>query len=197
VYAFTWLQPEVLRKEGINGVLHYQLLNFHTNRPIDTDDWLDMGNMLLIMDEAQLSYQYGNLWTDFIKRIAYDGDEGRRVVLFSSYGSPAEVPVMHGDDFGSPSMELSAEQRVSIRPLSDNNKELSLYFTRPEFDDVMGRVCRCSGENGQPFDPSPELRQYIWEFSNGHPAGTRVVLDALIHSEVGICSFDYLYFSLT
>src|SRR5947209_2320347 len=133
VYAFSWQQPEVLRKEGINGSLYYQLLNFHTNRPRDTDDWLNMGNMLLIIDEAQASYQYGNLWTQYIKSISSDGDCGRRVVLFSSYGSPAEIPLIHGPA-GLPSMELTTDQRASIRPLSDTNQKVSLYFTRRKLD---------------------------------------------------------------
>jgi hypothetical protein len=188
VYAFSWLQPEVLEKKGVSGALYYQLLNYQTARPIDTDDWLNMRNMLLIMDEAQAAYEYGNLWTEFIKPISSDGNQGRRVVLFSSYGSPAEVPLIHGP-LGSPPIQLSANQRVSIRPLSDNNQKVSLYFTRPEFDDVVDRVCKHSSENGQSFYPSPELRDYVWEFSNGHPAGTRVILDALINSKVSVCSF--------
>jgi hypothetical protein len=156
VYAFGCQPPEVLEKKGVNGFLYYQILNIHTGRRRDADDWLYMKNMLLIIDEAQASYQYGSLWTDFIKRISYDGDEGRRVILFSSYGSPAEVPLVHGP-IGSPLIQLSADQRVSIRPLSDNNQKVSLYFTRPEFNDVVDRVCRYSGENGQPFYSSPEL----------------------------------------
>jgi hypothetical protein len=194
VYAFSWLQPEVLEKKGISSSLYYQLLNFQTGRPIDTDDWLNMRNMLLIMDEAQTAYEYGNLWTQFIKRVSSDGDETRRVVLFSSYGSPAEVPLIHSSR-GSPPIQLSTDQRVSIRPLSDNNKKVSLYFTRPEFDDVVTRVCKGSSKDGQPFHPSQELLDYIWEFSNGHPAGTRVVLDALINSEVSVCSFYYHLYS--
>jgi energy-coupling factor transporter ATP-binding protein EcfA2 len=193
VYTFSWQQPEVLRKEGINGSLYYQLLNFHTNRPRDADDWLNMGNMLLIIDEAQASYQYGNLWTQYIKPISSDGDCGRRVVLFSSYGSPAEILLKHGPA-GSPPMELTTNQRVSIRPLSNNNQKVSLYFTHPEFDDVVTRVCKHSGDNRQPFRPSPELLDFIWEFSNGHPAGTRVVLDTLINSEVSIYSFYYHFY---
>jgi hypothetical protein len=199
VYALSWLLPEVIERNGINGALYYQLLNFHTNRPIDADDWLYMRNMLLIIDEAQMSYQYGDLWTRFIKRISSDGDEGRRVILFASYGSPAERPLIHGG-VGSPSIELTANQRVSIRPLFDNSQEVSLYFTRLEFDDVVTRVCRRSGEYGQPFHPSSELQDNIWEFSNGHPSGTRVVLDALMNSEVSVCSFCchyHPYFCLT
>ena len=194
MYAFSTQPPEVLEKKGINGFLYYQLLNIHTNRPLDTDDWLYMRNMLLIIDEAQMLYQYNNFWTDFIKPVLYGGDEGRRVILFSSYGSPTETPVMHGG-IGSPPLELTANQRVSIRPLSDNNREVSLYFTRPEFDDVVARVYKCSNKDEQPFCPSPELLDCVWEFSNGHPAGTRVVLDALINSKVSIYSFYYhLYF---
>jgi hypothetical protein len=180
IYSFHWRQPEVLRKRGINGSLYYQLLNFHTDRPIDADDWLNMGNMLLIIDKAEESYQYDNFWTQFIKRISSDEDGGdRRVILFSSYGSQTEIPLI-----GSPRIELSADQRVSTRPASGNNQKVSLYFTRPEFDDVVTRACRYSGEFGQPFYPSLELLEYIWEFSNGHPEGTRVVLDALMNSDV-------------
>jgi hypothetical protein len=194
IYAFSWQRPDVLEKKGINGALYYRLLNFYTERPLDTDDWLNMRNMLLIIDEAQVSYQYDNLWTDFIKRIASDGDEGRRVILFSSYGSPAQIPLVHGP-VESPSMELSANQRVSIRSLSDNNQKISLYFTRLEFDDVVARACKRSGEYVQPFHLSPESLDYIWEFSNGHPAGTRLVLDALINSEVSVYSlYHHLYF---
>jgi hypothetical protein len=153
-----------------------------------------MRNMLLIIDEAQVSYQYSNLWTDFIKPIASDGNEGRRVILFSSYGSPAASPVNHGSAGISP-VRLSADQRISIRPLSGNNQKVSIYFTRPEFDDVVARVCKLANEHKQPFRPSPELLDYIWEFSNGHPSGTRLVLDALINSEVSFYSFyHHLYF---
>jgi hypothetical protein len=194
VYAFSWQRPEVLEKKGVSWSCYYQLLNSQTGRPIDTDDWLRMRNMLLIMDAAQTSYQYADLWTQFIKRVSSDGDETRRVVLFSSYGSPAETPLIHGPPGSSP-IQLTADQRASIRPLSNNNQKFSLYFTRPEFDDVVARVCRDSGKNGQPFCPSSELLDHVWDFSNGHPAGTRVVLDALINSEVSVCSFYYpLYF---
>ena len=188
VYSFTWQQPHILEEKGVNDTWHYHLLNAHTRRPIDTDDWLDMTNMLLIIDEAQGSYQYDNFWIDFIKRISQEGDEGRRVILFSSYGSPAAMPIACGP-VGPPPIELSTDQRASIRSLSHNNKNFSLYFTHPEFDDVAARVCKASNEHEQPFRPSPELLEYVWEFFNGHPGGTRAVLDIMINSEVGVYSF--------
>ena len=61
---------------------------------------------------------------------------------------------------------------------------MSLYFTRSEFDDVVARVCAYYSADGQPFLPSPELLEYIWQFSNGRLGGVRAVLDALIHSKV-------------
>jgi hypothetical protein len=184
VYAFTFLESEVLDKHGIHGGVFSRLLNFHTDRPMDTDE---MENMLMIIDKGQASYQYGNLWVDYIKRISSDQYRGRRVVLFSSYGSPTEIPRRHSL-VGSPQSLLTPNQRVSIRPLSDNNQKVSLYFTRPEFDDVVARVRKLSGKTGQPFNPSPELLDHVWEFSNGHPAGVRVVLDGLINSEVSAYS---------
>jgi hypothetical protein len=196
VYAFSWLSREFLEEHGVNGFRYHQLLNIHLQRPIDTDDWLRMRNMLLIIDRAQMSYRYNSFWTDFIKTVAISGDESRRVILFSSYGSPTENPVMHGGP-GSPPMVLSANQRVSIRSLSDNNREVALYFTRLEFDDVVTRVCKGASKDGQPFCPSPELLDYVWEFSNGHPGATRAVLDALINSKVSVHSFYYrLHFNL-
>src|SRR5436190_19635347 len=132
VYSISWQHPDVLREEGVSGALYYELLNYHKGRPRDRRDWLRMRNMLRIIDEAQGSYQYDNLWTQFIKRISQDGDQSRWIILFSSYGSPAATPITRGP-VGSPPIRLSADQRVSVRSLSANNQEVSLYFTRPEF----------------------------------------------------------------
>ena len=190
VHSISWQHPNVLREEGVSSALYYELLNYHTGRPRDRRDWLRMRNMLLIIDEAQGSYQYDNLWTQFIKRISQDGDQSRWIILFSSYGSPAATPTTRGP-VGSPPIQLSADQRVSVRSLSVNNQEVSLYFTCSEFYDVVTRVCKQAGKRGQPFRPSPELLEHIWEFSNGHPGGTRILLDALINSKVSVCSFRY------
>ena len=104
------------------------------------------------------------------------------VILFSSYGSPSEVPVRV--PLGTAPLHFTAQQRVSVRPLSDNNPIVSLYFTRSEFDDVVAGVCAYHSAYGQPFLSSPELLEYIWQFSNRHLGRVRAVLDALIHSKV-------------
>jgi hypothetical protein len=78
---------------------------------------------------------------------------------------------------------------VSVRPLFDNNPDVSLYFSRQEFDDVVRRVRNYHSADGQPFIPSSELVDYIWEFSNGHPGGVHALLDFLINLEVVCQSF--------
>ena len=101
------------------------------------------GNVSLIIDEAQMSYNYTTFWNDFIKPLASAGSSSVPIViLFSSYpvdGSASQTPVP-GPYKGSAPVELTTQQRLSIRPLFDNNPDVSLYFSRQEFDDVVRRV---------------------------------------------------------
>jgi len=150
-----------------------------------SQEWMEMKNTLLIIDEAQGSYEYESLWSDFFRIQADSRKGGIIVLLLSSFGSPSATPVHLPR---SAPTYLSPAQRVSIRPLSENNPKVSLYFTRAEFDDLVDRICNFYKVGGQPFDPSPELVDYIWEFLNGHPGGTRTVLEALVHSGVS-CAF--------
>ena len=130
------------------------------------------------------------MWNDFIKYLCGAG-YGPLVVLFSSYGSPSASPI-HEDPESLPTPILfSDNQRVSIRPLSDNNPGISLHFTRPEFDDVVDRICKPYA-NKQPFIASSELKQYIWELCNGHPGATVTILEALIHSDVSFASLLFV-----
>jgi hypothetical protein len=182
ICSFRWPDDSAW-PDGLNRASQYhRLLNFITGRPAESDNWPQMENTLLIIDEAQMSYEYLDLWNDFLKPLASDAKRGPFVILFSSYGSPTQIPVRAA--LGSAPIHLSAKQRVSIRPLSENNPKISLYFTRSEFDDVVTRVCEYNAKDEQPFLPSSELLEYVWEFTNGHPGATRAVLDALIHSQV-------------
>jgi len=185
IYSFSWVDDSDF-PDGLHRSSQYNLLlDYITGRRGTAEhDWLMMQNTLLIIDEAQMSYECRPLWNDFLKPLASGSTGGPLVILFSSYGSPSEVPVRVIP--GSAPIHLSVQQRVSVRPLPENNPIVSLYFTRLEFDDVVARVCKYSSKDGQPFLPSSELLEYVWEFTNGHPGGTRAVLDALIHSEVSI-----------
>jgi hypothetical protein len=169
VIYFTWQPRQALEgdhKLG-TGSRYTELLNAHVNPDKQVDEWLGRVNTLIIIDEAQLSYPYISLWTDFIKPQNYEL-WGPIVILFSSYGSPAETPFPRIE--GSAPIEFDLNQRISIRPLVANNQLISLYFSRDEYDDVVARFSSVKDIYDQPFMPSSELLDYIWEFSSGHPA---------------------------
>jgi len=175
VYAFSWL-PNI--PDGIRS--YHRLLNYITGRPLDQDDWWRM-RVLLIIDEAQGSYGYISLWNDFIKNLS--PTSGPMVALFSSYGSPSKRPL--GNTCTPTPIYFRRDQRISIRR-SSRNPDLALFFSRAEFGDVVERVCKYHSQYGQAFLPLPELVDYIFEITNGHPAGVRAVLDELAFSEVSI-----------
>lgn len=142
--------------------------------------WRTKYKTLIIIDEAQLTYTCRSFWIDFINPLASDrAVNGPIVVLFSSYGSPFELSFEE-----TAPIQLHAGQRVSIRPRYNTNLQVSLYFTRLEFDDVVARVCKAESELGHLFDISAELSQYVWEITSGHPGATRVILDFLAHVDV-------------
>jgi len=187
VYLFTW-NPAHFSSKGLDiGSEYDELLNCATKQPKPLGDWRNVQNTLLLIDEAQLSYKYNGLWNNFIKYIC-GARYGPLVVLFSSYGSPSDSPIPRDPELTPTPVEFGDEQRVSIRPLYRNNPNISLYFTPAEFDEVVARICGLYA-NQQPFNPSPELIEHIWELCNGHPGGTVTILEALIHSEV--CSLPY------
>jgi hypothetical protein len=184
-YIFSWplsFEEYGLSKSSpyyllLNNITHNNITNNHQN------DWFGK-KALLIIDEAQGSYGYMSLWNDLIKSL------GPRsyplIALFSSYGSPSDRPLgTQAPIYFRPS------QRVSIRRTSQN-PNLGLFFNHTEFDDVVQRACKSYGQHGQAFRPSPELVDYVWEITNGHPAGVQAVLDYL--AEVSINYHFHLYF---
>ena len=184
VYLFSWIPSHLEKNQLDEGSQFYQLLDYLTHQPNPLgSNWLYQQNTLLIIDEAQLSYEYTNLWNDLIKR-----QSGHRygpfIILFSSYGSAADSPIS-ADPLKRPTpVEFSDEQRVSLRPLFRNNPNISLFFTHEEFVDAVNRTCETYP--GQPFIPSPELREHIWEICNGHPGVTVSVVLILIEADVSL-----------
>lgn len=178
VYEFSW--PTKFVGDLTHVSSYGNLLNQRLGKPASYD-WMTQTQTLLIIDEAQLSYEYDSLWIDFIKRLASDrAVYGPLVILFTSYGSPSEVPF--DTPIGTTPVHFYEGQRISIRPLSHKNL-LSLYFTREEFDNVVGRVCKDVSKDDQPFSISTELAQYIWDITSGHPGGTRAILGSLAHTK--------------
>lgn len=132
----------------------------------------DYSNLLLICDEAQNSYPFDTFWNDLVKVQSQGVSTGPYIAMFSSWGSPSPTAVAYD---GSAPAYLSPDQRVSIS---------TLYFTREEFEDVVSRVCVVAEREGPSFRPHPELIDYLFKITSGHPGCTRAVLDVLIHSDV-------------
>ena len=146
---------------------------------------------LIIIDEAQLSYGFKDLWHGLIKILASGATAGPFIITFASYGSATQSPLL--SELSSTPVQFTPNQRMSIRPLTSNNPEVGLYLTRAEFDDVVSRFCNHYTKHGQRFLLSAEALQYIWEFSNGHAGGVRTLLDLIVHSPVRnetLCRFD-------
>jgi hypothetical protein len=91
-----------------NRLLNY-IVGPAVNKP---DDWLEMQNTLLIIDEVQMSYENESLWNDFVKPQASSAGGGPMVTFLSSYGSPSETPVRGSP--GSAPVQFATQQRVSI-----------------------------------------------------------------------------------
>ena len=146
---------------------------------------------VIIIDEAQLSYDFNDLWHGLIKILAAAVGAGPFIITFASYGSATRSPLL--SEVSSTPVHFTSSQRMSIRPLTSNNPYVGLYLTRAEFDDVVSRICNHYSKHGERFLPSAEALQYIWEFSNGHPSGVRTLLDFIVHSPVRNetpCHFD-------
>lgn len=78
----------------------------------------------------QASHNDVGFWANLVKPVA-DDRSGPMIALFGSYGSPSQDP-----GIGTTPMHFAIEQRMSIRPLTSNNTQLYIFFTRQEFEDA-------------------------------------------------------------
>jgi hypothetical protein len=125
---------------------------------------LEDTNIVLILDEGQMSYGDQGLWLDFVK-MQNGRRSGPRICVFTSYGSPSGGP----SDFaqGTPLSFLGVEQRVSITvsPMK-NSPRIGLFYSRDEFDDVVRRL---SADPRRPLCLHTDAKDYVFELTSGHP----------------------------
>lgn len=156
---------------------YYLLLNKLTGRPLDCRDWYIM-NGLLIVDEAQASYELSSLWNNLIKFV--EPGFGLRIAIFASYGSPGWRVE---DAFVPSGVYFNRSQLVSFKRSVET--DLCVLFSRGKFDDLVSRRCKSYGEK-QPFLPSGELVEYIWEVTQGHAGAIVGVISILDEASVSI-----------
>ena len=183
IYRISW--PSSIPEKYSVSTYHV-LLNDILHLPSNFS-WDFVKNTVLIIDEAQLSYTYYSLWNDLIKKLTDSTGSGLYLLLLSSYGSPSSIAVRPLP--GSSPVILSSERRISIRPLSNTNASVGLYYTFPEFEDAVQRFCDSFETTGQPLIISDGSKDVIWSCTNGHPSAVRCLLEFIAHSKV--CLFAY------
>lgn len=145
---------------------------------------LQKADMVLIFDEAQMSYDNLELWLGFIKT-QIGRKYGPRICYFSSYGSStgaASCP-----SAGSPLGFLGLEKRISITvsPLPDS-PPISLFYNKPEFDDAVRRLC---ADIRHPLPLADDARDYIFRLTDGHPGAVSGFIEALTK----VCCIVYFW----
>ena len=139
-----------------------------------TSDTLADANIVIILDEAQMSYGDDGLWLGLIK--SQSGRRyGPRIALFTSYGSPTTGPEV--TLAGSPLAFLGAQQRVSITPsIIRYSPKIALFYNREEFDDVVSRYCQ---DDRSLLKLDDGASDYLFNLTNGHPGAVDGVLNML------------------
>lgn len=174
IYHCTWYPQFVPRTPRYEEALK-SLLGEDANA-----SYWGKGSLLLIIDEAHLSFPFTPLWNDLIK--ATVPGRGPLIALFSAYGSPSDW--LWETRTPTP-ITLSPYQKVSLRP-SAENPNLCLFFSRPEFDDTIHRLCVYYSRGGLKFELQCDVQDYIWKLTCGQPAAVRSIVDGLSSSEVSI-----------
>jgi hypothetical protein len=129
----------------------------------------------LLFDNAQDTYWDTDLWENFFKDRA-QLNLGPITALFCSYGSPSYRPVQY--NHGTP-LALPPCARISLRPTPcdhDHHAPFGLWFSRPEFEQVIERV---KTFDGQPFQMDDELRDMLFTWTAGHAGAVDGLVDSL------------------
>lgn len=137
---------------------------------------LIQSNLILILDEAQYTYRDPALWYKFLKVAGGNAKpmDSVKVCLLSSYGSPTTgAPHTDYPESIIPPV-FSNNQRISLVHSSEpESPNISLFFTKEEYSDVVNRYCKMAKE----YVISDDLADYIFMTTNGHPRMVMVIMD--------------------
>ncbi|GKZ30478.1 hypothetical protein AbraIFM66950_009252 [Aspergillus brasiliensis] len=133
--------------------------------------------VVMIVDEAQGSYDGDYLWNSIIKSLA-DGicNYKLRICLFCYCGDPSTgvEPPLNCRRYTP--VNIPQRQRITLTPqLCSKSPKIGLFYTEPEFDDVLDRIIRYEFPNlVVTFDD--EARRYVFSLTNGHPGGVTAMI---------------------
>ncbi|KAE8412341.1 hypothetical protein BDV36DRAFT_300967 [Aspergillus pseudocaelatus] len=146
------------------------------NTGVHGRSWLNYSAYLLL-DEAQLLYWDGNLWSEFFKSVEPPGT-GPFIILFMSYGSPHRGFVgFGGKEHAETPINFAPEQQISLHPegsigphsLSPPRwRPVGLLLNEDEAVDVVGRFASAALSSNMTGTLTHELKQGLFACSNGH-----------------------------
>lgn len=170
----TWA---VLGEHGRKSNMNYQdfIVAESSGRLVHSDFLMPRAPILIIIDEAQLSYDESRFWLEFIKKQATDYRTPElRVILFSSWGSASEDVLTFQ---GSAPITLLETQRVESIEQSGWPHRMALAFSFEEAEELVARFLPNSWV-------SPEVARELVRLSNGHPGVTHGLLKCIEKAEV-------------
>ncbi|ODM15257.1 hypothetical protein SI65_09198 [Aspergillus cristatus] len=139
--------------------------------------WVLTSNTVILVDEAQVTYNDTALWNTIIKERQSVCVYNFRLCLFCSYGSPSTGP---DETFFTP-LRLSPQQRISLTPHNQpRSPSIGLFYDKEEFKDVVSRTLRFLYPEKFGFDEGAQ--DYIFALSNGHPGAVTSIVHTLFQA---------------
>ena len=157
----------------------YHICSFGNFETVSRFSFLDRSDVIVIIDEAQLSYSNIPFWIECIKRQA-SNTVGPHFAMFSSYGSASTTAVIVP---GSSPITLEPLQKVSLTIQPRSGHDIALCFSIDEVKDVCRRFS--SDSAGVPrFQFHPDVVEHLYMLTNGHPGLITGLLQTIIELEV-------------
>jgi len=150
--------------------------------------WVLTSNTVVLVDEAQVTYNDTALWNTIIKeRRSLTCLYNFRLCLFCSYGSPRTGP---DQTFFTP-VTLFDEQRISLTPQNQSRSpNIGLFYDKEEFKDVVSRLLTYKYSERFTFDE--DAQDYIFALTNGHPGAVESIVNVLFQVRAKDLLFSFL-----
>ncbi|RAH59593.1 hypothetical protein BO85DRAFT_467332 [Aspergillus piperis CBS 112811] len=144
--------------------------------PVHMPDLMS-NEVVMIVDEAQMSYDDDYLWNFIIKSLIDKPDRYKlRLCLFCCYGSPSTgLEPSQGSKVFTP-VTIPETQRITLTPqLCSESPKIGLFYTESEFNDVLCRIVRYEFSN-LVVTIDEEAKRYVFSLTNGHPGGVTAMI---------------------
>jgi hypothetical protein len=137
--------------------------------------WVKHEKTVFVFDEAQMSYEDGDLWNNFFKSI--HSYRNCRAIAFASYGSASSRFIIAGTP-----IVIEDTQRVTLRAIQhkDDLPPVGLFFTRMEFHDLVSNLYP---SREYCFDTS--FFDAVFDLTEGHVGAIHDFVKIIVAHDVG------------